>query len=87
MGLIALHPWRPSGIASEIGLSRPAATRQLHLLRDAGLIRITYSPHDGRARICAVNPMMIGPIAAWLAGVEVGRPTGLTMTDHGPDIR
>jgi len=87
MGLIALHPRRPSGIAAEIGLSRPATTRQLHLLADAGLIWITDSPHDGRARICAVNPMMIGPIAAWLAGVEVGRPTGLAMTDDGPGIR
>jgi DNA-binding transcriptional ArsR family regulator len=88
MGLIALHARRPSGIASEIGLSRPATTRQLRLLAEAGLIRVTYAPHDGRGRLCSVNPMMIGPIAAWLAGVEVGRPTGLTTSEDGsPTLR
>ena len=86
MGLIALHPRRPSAIASEIGLSRPATTRQIHILRDAGLIRITFSPHDGRARLCSTNPMMIGPIAAWLAGVEVGRPVGLTVAEDGSTV-
>lgn len=86
MGLIALHARRPSSIAADIGLSRPATTRQLHLMADAGLIRITFSPHDGRARICATNPHMIGPIAAWLAGVEVGRPVGLTIDDSGATV-
>ncbi|HEX8026526.1 MAG TPA: winged helix-turn-helix domain-containing protein, partial [Candidatus Limnocylindrales bacterium] len=83
MGLVALHPRRPSAIAAAIGLSRPATTRQIHLMRDAGLIRLIYSPHDSRARRCATNPAMIGPIAAWLAGVEVGRPFGLAVADDG----
>ena|SRR5438105_2534236 len=79
VGLVALHPRRPSRIAAAIGLSRPATTRQLRLLCDAGLLRRTYSPQDGRGRIYAVNPMLIGPITAWLAGVEIGRPAGLTI--------
>jgi DNA-binding transcriptional ArsR family regulator len=83
VGLLLGHARRPSQIAREIALSRPATTRQLNLLRDAGLIRATFSPIDGRARLYAVSPTMIRPIAAWLAGVEVGRPVGLTIDDHG----
>jgi DNA-binding transcriptional ArsR family regulator len=79
VGLVALHPRRPSDLAAAIGLSRPATTRQLGLLRAAGLLRRTYSPRDGRSRLYAVNPMLIGPITAWLAGVEVGRPVGLIL--------
>jgi DNA-binding transcriptional ArsR family regulator len=86
MGLVALHPRRPSALAGELGLSRPAITRQIHLLEDAGLIRITDSPHDGRGRLCKANPMLIGPIAAWLAGVDVGRPVGLTIGPNGEPI-
>jgi DNA-binding transcriptional ArsR family regulator len=44
MGLIALHPRRPSGIAAEIGLSRPATSRQLRLLREAGLTMTDDGP-------------------------------------------
>jgi DNA-binding transcriptional ArsR family regulator len=83
VGLLALHARRPSHIATEIELSRPATTRQLTLLREAGLIRMTYSPIDGRGRLYALNPTLIRPIAAWLAGVEVGRPVGLTIEDDG----
>jgi DNA-binding transcriptional ArsR family regulator len=79
VGLLLRHARRPSQIAAAIELSRPATTRQLSLLREAGLIRTTYSPIDGRARLYAVTPMMIRPIGAWLAGVEVGRPVGLTI--------
>jgi DNA-binding transcriptional ArsR family regulator len=83
VGLLLDHARRPSRIAADIGLSRPATTRQLNLLRGADLIRATYSPIDGRGRLYAVNPTMIRPIAAWLAGVEVGRPIGLTIEDDG----
>jgi DNA-binding transcriptional ArsR family regulator len=83
VGLLLAHARRPSQIALEIELSRPATTRQLNLLREAGLIRATYSPIDGRARLYSVTPTMIRPIGAWLAGVEVGRPVGLTIDETG----
>lgn len=38
---IALRPRTPSSLAQEIGLSRAATTRQLHLLEGAGLIRVS----------------------------------------------
>jgi len=83
LGLLLHHARRPFQIALEIELSRPATTRQLNLLREAGLVRATYSPIDGRGRLYAVTPTMIRPIAAWLAGVEVSRPVGLKIDNDG----
>jgi len=65
---------RPSTIATEIGLSRPATSRQLRLLVDAGLIRPTRSFVDRRAILYAIDPRRHGPITAWLAGTEIVRP-------------
>jgi DNA-binding transcriptional ArsR family regulator len=71
---LALRARRPSSIATEIGLSRPATTRQLHLLQEAGLIRGSRSIIDRRAVLFILDPRRHGPITAWLAGTEIGRP-------------
>jgi DNA-binding transcriptional ArsR family regulator len=65
------------------GLSRPATTRQLHLLRDAGLVTTMRSTLDGRWLIYFLAPRAVGPITAWLAGTEVGRPIALAIDDDG----
>lgn len=75
---LALGPRRPSSLAAEIGLSRPATSRQLHLLRDAGLVRASRSRLDGRVVLYTLDPRRHGPITAWLAGTEVGRPARAT---------
>lgn len=80
---LALHPRRPSDLALVIGLSRPATTRQLHVLRDAGLIRSSRSLADGRVILFSLEWRQHGRITAWLAGTEIGRPT----TRVGPDDR
>jgi DNA-binding transcriptional ArsR family regulator len=72
---LALRPRRPSMLALEIGLSRPATTRQLHLLRDAGLIRSGRSVADGRVVLYSIEGRQHGRITAWLAGTEIARPT------------
>jgi DNA-binding transcriptional ArsR family regulator len=72
---LALGPRRPSVLALEIGLSRPATARQLHLLRDAGLVRSTRSCADGRVFLFRIEPLQLGRITAWLAGTEIARPT------------
>jgi DNA-binding transcriptional ArsR family regulator len=72
VALLALRPRRPSTIARDIGLSRPATSRQLRLLREAGLIRIIDAPLEGRARLFALDPRTHGQVTAWLAGTEVG---------------
>lgn len=81
---LALRARRPSSLAEEIGLSRPATTRQLHLLRDAGLVRSTRSMVDRRAILFTIDPRSHGPITAWLARTEIGRPTTRTITDGRP---
>jgi len=80
---LALCPRRPSSLASELGLSRPATTRQLNLLREAGLVSARRSTLDGRVVIYNIEPRAQGPITAWLAGTEVGRPLVLRIDDVG----
>jgi len=72
VALLALRPRRSSTIAREIALSRPATSRQLRLLWEAGLIRIVPVPLDGRAVLYAIDDRQHGRITAWLAGTEVG---------------
>lgn len=73
IALLALHPHQPSVIAERIGLSRPATSRQLRLLRDAGIVRAMRSYIDGRSFLYMIHPARHGQITAWLAGTEVGR--------------
>jgi DNA-binding transcriptional ArsR family regulator len=70
--LIAMHPRRPSALAREVGRSRPAISRQVRILRDAGLIRELPVPHDRRGALFGLEPANLGRIVAWLAGTEIG---------------
>jgi len=49
--------------------------RQLHILREAGLIRSGRSMADRRAILFTLEPSRHGVITAWLAGTEIARPT------------
>ena len=71
VALIGAKVTRPSDIALAIGLGRPAVSRQLRLLTEAGLLRWTWSRLDLRTRIYFIDPVMEGPIIAWLAGVDL----------------
>lgn len=53
-------------------MSRPAVSRQLRLLEDAGLVVGHSVPGDGRTRLYTINSRFHGVITAWLAGTEVG---------------
>ena len=74
IAVLAIRPRRPSAIAKEIGLSRPATSRQLRLLREAGLIRAQRSLIDGRSYRYSIEPRVHGAITAWLAGTGVAVP-------------
>ena len=69
--MLAKRAMRSSDIAEAIGRSRPATTHHLRLMREAGLIWSTWSRIDYRGRVYVVNGRMLGPITAWLAGVEM----------------
>lgn len=73
VSLLALGTGAPTKIAKELGLSRPAISRQLSLLKNAGLISVRRGYVDGRKRVYFIEPRKLGQIAAWLAGTEVGR--------------
>jgi DNA-binding transcriptional ArsR family regulator len=81
---------QPSKIAKEIGRSRPATSRQLRLLRKAGLISVRKHFVDGRRVVYYIDPRRHGQITAWLAGTEVGRAFPPTprdeLTDPSDDV-
>lgn len=72
VGLVALRARRPWELAEELGLSRPAISRQLAILAKAELIRIIPSWTDRRGRLVTLNPANQGRILAWLAGTDLG---------------
>ena len=74
--LIATRPRRPSDLAQELGLSRPAISRQLRILHDAGLIRDLPIYRDGRMRLFGLHPDNVRHIVAFLAGTEVALDLG-----------
>jgi DNA-binding transcriptional ArsR family regulator len=71
VALLAGNVRHPADIALALGLSRPAISRQLRLLVEAGLIRWRWSRIDRRSRIYVIDPAMELPILAWLAGVDL----------------
>jgi len=73
VAILAVRQANPSAVAQQIGLSRPATSRQLRLLRNAGLVRRVRDYPDGRRLLYSINPLHHGHITAWLAGTEVGR--------------
>ena len=84
IAMIAIKPRRPSIVAEELGISRSAATRQLHLLRDAGLIIARRPILDRRRIVYAIAPLRHGAITAWLAGTKIGLGDGLDPPYPGP---
>ncbi len=80
---VAICPRRPSSLARELGLSRPAISRQLHLLRDADLLQVHRSLLDGRVLLYRIDPLASGPITAWLAGTDVARRAAIAINDDG----
>jgi len=85
VALLALGVGQPSKVAKEIGRSRPATSRQLRLLRRAGLISVRRHYVDGRRVVYFIEPRRLGQIAAWLAGTEVGRAFPPSPRDDVPD--
>jgi DNA-binding transcriptional ArsR family regulator len=87
VALIAARIRHPSDIASALGLSRPAVSRQLRLLVEAGLLRWRWSKIDRRSRVYVIDPAMQEPILAWLAGVDIRRARPAVQVCWSPPVR
>ena len=72
VALLALGPRRPSVVAEQLGISRSAATRHLHLLKAAGLVGSQPTMLDRRRIVYYIEPRKLGVITAWLAGTRIG---------------
>ncbi|MEZ4238604.1 MAG: metalloregulator ArsR/SmtB family transcription factor [Myxococcota bacterium] len=57
---------RPSELADALALSRPAVSRHLKVLRDAGLVEERIAPGDARERLVRLQPRALAPLQAWL---------------------
>jgi DNA-binding transcriptional ArsR family regulator len=51
-------------LAGRFPVSRPAISRHLRVLREAGLVRVRV---EGRRRVYALDPRPLGELDAWLA--------------------
>jgi DNA-binding transcriptional ArsR family regulator len=65
------EPLSAGQIAGRFAISRPAVSRHLRVLREAGLVRDTA---DGRRRVYALITAPLGELAGWLA--RLTRPAG-----------
>jgi DNA-binding transcriptional ArsR family regulator len=65
----------PAGaIAGEFSISRPAVSRHLRVLREAGLV---HERRDGRRRLYRADPSPLEELSAWLDGYWSSRLAAL----------
>lgn len=68
--LLRREPRRAGDLADELGMSRPAMSRHLKVLRTTGLIEPASDEADMRARIYRLRPEPFGHLRDWLEEVE-----------------
>jgi DNA-binding transcriptional ArsR family regulator len=68
--LLRKQPRRAGELADQLGLSRPAMSRHLKVLRTTGLIEPASDEADARARIYRLLPEPFFRLRAWLDEVE-----------------
>jgi DNA-binding transcriptional ArsR family regulator len=68
--LLRHQPRRAGDLADELGMSRPAMSRHLKVLRRTGLIEPASDEADARARVYRLLPEPFGALRRWLDDVE-----------------
>jgi DNA-binding transcriptional ArsR family regulator len=69
--LLRKEPRRAGDLADELGMSRPAMSRHLKVLRQNGLIEPASDEADMRARIYRLKPEPFSLLRTWLDEVEL----------------
>jgi DNA-binding transcriptional ArsR family regulator len=70
VGLLKKRPLCASDIAARLSLSRPAMSRHLRILRQAGLVEEASPEHDARLRIYQLRAKPFSELRTWLEDLE-----------------
>ena len=68
--LLASGPRRASELADGVGMSRPAMSRHLRVLRLRGLVEEESPDEDARVRLYRLRPTPFRELRGWLDDVE-----------------
>lgn len=68
--LLRVAPMTAGQIAAEFEVSRPAISRHLKVLREAGVVEADRGPQDGRERSYALRAEAFAEVDQWLAQVR-----------------
>ena len=68
--LLRERPRRAGEIAETFGMSRPAMSRHLRVLRTHGLVEEKREAGDARARVYQLRPEPIDELSTWLGEVQ-----------------
>jgi DNA-binding transcriptional ArsR family regulator len=68
--LLRQKPWTSSDLANELELSRPAMSRHLKLLRQAGLVEDQIQLDDARVRLYQLRQAPFAQLRTWIEEVE-----------------
>lgn len=68
-------PLRAGELAERVGMSAPALSRHLRVLREAGLIVEDGVEHDARVSVYTLGLDAFAPVRNWLEQVEEPRAT------------
>lgn len=68
--LLSERPHRAGELSEATGLSPPALSRHLKLLRDSGLIEDAHPPFDARVRIYSLREAPMAELRAWIDQTE-----------------
>ena len=70
ISLLRKKPRRAGELAAELGLSAPAMSRHLRLLREAGLVELADDEDDARAKVYSLRRERFEQLREWLDDVE-----------------
>jgi len=59
-------PRRAGELAESLGMTPPATSRHLRVLRSSGLVEVSWSDEDARLRVYRLRPEPFAALQAWL---------------------
>lgn len=68
--LLRVGPRRAGELATELGLSAPAMSRHLRILKQSGLVKESHPEFDSRIRIYTLKQEGMAAIKSWMDETE-----------------